>query len=341
MKAAIIFTLLLTTVLCRPARRPFSSSESSEEQVVVDFPSLVKSVITDIFSESASLPDPSPTPDSASDHSQDDDDDDDDDDTSEETEENETKEDESTESSESGEPSTPSPVTMTTATAVVTEEPTADATPEPVTATVVTDQGRGDSLSRYPSDYKTILYVEEDKSYQKVPSPYKSYELLDGGKKMAYDMADDNEVEKGLKVYKALQVHADLLEEDTSTPEVESQGLDTSFGASSPDQEASPRQALLPGIQEQEVSFRASDASTAAPTQTSSATEEEEEESTASASNSASASQESEDSEDATATPGAADSQSDESDSSESDSDEEGTAAPAATTDMPAVVTAK
>ena len=109
---------------------------------------------------------------------------------------------------------------------------------------------------------------------------------------------------------------------------MESQGLDTS----SPDQEASPKQALLPSLQEQEVSFSPSDA---APTDSSSATEEEAEESTASPSDSASASDESEDSGDATATPGAADSQSDESDSAEGDSDEEGTVGPDNTTDMP------
>lgn len=134
-------------------------------------------------------------------------------------------------------------------------------------------------------------------------------------------------------------MHADLLEEDTSTPEVESQGLDTSVGASSPDQEASPKQALLPDVQEQEVSFSPGDG---APTESSSATEEEEEEeSPTSASNSASASQESEDSEDATGTPGAADSQSDESDEADADSEEEGVVILNITTDVPVVVTAK
>ncbi|CAL8326677.1 unnamed protein product [Boreogadus saida] len=339
MKAAIIFTLLLTTVLCRPARRTFSSSESSEEQVkparakgnrapvqaVVDLVFAVKSAITDILSESTALPEPSATPDTASDQSPDDADDEEDD--SDDTEENESDED------ESAEPSTPSPVTGTTLMVVVgTEEPTADTTTvEPITATVVTDQGRGDSLLRFPSDYKSTLYGE-DKSYTKGLSPYKTYEVLDGAKRMAYDVTNGNEVEKGLRVYKALQVHADLLEGDTSTPEVESQGLDTS----SPDQEpASPKQALLPNLQEQEVSF--SSPSDAAPTDSSSATDEQEagEESTASPSESASASDESEDSEDATATPGAADSQSDESDSVEGDSEEEGALVPVNTTDMP------
>lgn len=109
--------------------------------------------------------------------------------------------------------------------------------------------------------------------------------------------------------------------------------MDTSsFGASSPDQEASRRQALLPDLQEQEVSFSTNDAT---PTGTSSATEE----SAASASDSASASQDSDDSEDATATPGAADSQSDESE--EGDSEEGGAVVIDTATDMPVVVTAK
>jgi len=134
-------------------------------------------------------------------------------------------------------------------------------------------------------------------------------------------------------------VHADLLEEDTSTPEVENQGLDTSFGTSSPDQEASAKQALLPDLQDQEVSFSPGNG---APSESSSATEEEEEEeSPTSASNSASPSQESEDSEDATGTPGAADSQSDESDGLEDDSEEEGVVILNFTTDVPVVVTAK
>lgn len=133
-------------------------------------------------------------------------------------------------------------------------------------------------------------------------------------------------------------MHADLLEEDTSTPEVESQGLDTSFGASSPDQEASPKQALLPDVQNQEDSFNPGNA---AHPESSSATEEEEEESTASVSDSTSPSQESEDSENATTTPGTADSQSDESDSSEADSDEEGVVIPNINTDVPVVIKAK
>ncbi|XP_031133458.1 osteopontin isoform X1 [Sander lucioperca] len=378
MKVAVIFVLLFATVLCRPARKvSVSSSESSEEAArrpaapalrkqVAELPQNRAAPVQNIVAEAApaaASSDESPegsdedeqaaaeapiaitsdstdttsSPDTATVNSEDDDDDDDDD-----AEESETDEDESSDSSESGEASTPAPATDTPV--VVTEEPVAATTPEPIVPTIVTDAdaGRGDSLGGYPSDYKSIVYVE-DKSYQKVPSPYKSYEFIGTGKKMAYDMTEGNEVEKSLTVYKvkALQVHSDLMEEDTSTPEVESQGLDASSGTSQ-DQELSPRQASLP---EEEESASTSDATTS---ESSSAPEQEEEEESAStgsdsASDSASASQETEDeesqsSEEATATPGAADSESDE--STESDSDEEG-AGPDTTTDMPVVITAK
>ncbi|XP_034752701.1 osteopontin isoform X2 [Etheostoma cragini] len=363
MKVAVIFVLLFATVLCRPARKvSVSSSESSEEAVrrpaapalrkqALDRPqnraAPVQSIVAEAAAAAASS-DESPdgsdeeeqaaakafmeitsdntdttsSPDTATVNDEDDDDDDDDDD---DTEESESNNDESSDSSESGESSTPATATDTPV--VVTEEPVAATTPEPIVPSIVTDTdaGRGDSLGGYPSDYKSIVYVE-DKSYQKVPSPYKSYEFVGTGKKMAYDMTEGNEVEKSLTVYKALQVHSDLLEEDTSTPEVESQGLDASSGTSQ-DQKLSPRQAALPEEEE-----------SASTTESSSTPEEDE-----SASNSASASQESEDedsqsSEEATATPGAADSESDE--SAGSDSDEEG-AGPDTTTDMPVVITAK
>ncbi|KAM4635252.1 osteopontin isoform 2-T2 [Polymixia lowei] len=364
MKVAIVFVLLFATVLCRPARQVSSSSSESSEEVVKPAQALNKQAdvqpeieaapVQNIVAAAATGSDESSessdedtaaapseviadntntASDTASVNSQDSDDDSDD------TDETDTDEDESSDSSESGESSTPSPATAGPV-VVVTDEPAVETTVQPITPTIVTDQGRGDSLGS-PSDYKSIIYVEE-KSYQKIPSPYKSYEMVDTGKKTAYDMADGNEVEKTLKVYKvqALQVH-DLLEEDTSTPEVESQGLDAASGTSQ-DQEATPRQAALP--EEEEESASASDATTS---ESSSATEEEEEEeeSASTASDSASASQESEDeesqsSEEATATPGAADSDSDETDSSESDSDEEG-AGPDITTDMPVVITAK
>ncbi|KAF1377238.1 hypothetical protein PFLUV_G00198610 [Perca fluviatilis] len=387
MKVAVIFVLLFATVLCRPARKvSVSSSESSEEAVrrpaapalrkqAAELPQNRAAPVQNIVAEAAAAAassDESPegsdedvqaaaeapieltsdstdttsSPDTATVNSDDDDDDDDDD-----AEESETDEDESSDSSESGEASTPAPATDTPV--VVTEEPVAATTPEPIVPTIVTDTdaGRGDSLGGYPSDYKSIVYVE-DKSYQKVPSPYKSYEFIGTGKKMtygmtegnevekmAYDMTEGNEVEKSLTVYKvkALQVHSDLMEEDTSTPEVENQGLDASSGTSQ-DQELSPRQASLT---EEEESTSTSDATTS---ESSSAPEQEEEEESASTtSDSASASQESEDedsqsSEEATATPGAADSESDE--STESDSDEEG-AGPDTTTDVPVVITAK
>lgn len=110
-------------------------------------------------------------------------------------------EEEDSESSESGESSTAVPSTLTPV--IVTDAPMAETTPQPIDPTIVTDTetGRGDSYGGYPSDYKSIDYVEE-KTYYKVPVPYKSYELVGTGKKMAYDMTDGNEVEKSLQVYK-------------------------------------------------------------------------------------------------------------------------------------------
>ncbi len=121
----------------------------------------------------------------------------------------ETEEDESSDSSESGESSTPATATDTPV--IVTEGPVTESTPEPIEPTIITDTdtGRGDSFGSYPGEYKSIVYAE-DKSYHKVPSPYKSYEFVGTGKKMAYDMTHGNEVEKSLKVYK-VQVSLSLL----------------------------------------------------------------------------------------------------------------------------------
>ncbi|CAG5867066.1 unnamed protein product [Menidia menidia] len=302
--------------------------------------------------------DPEPTPDTASVDSQDSQDEDDKEE--EETEEDETEEEEDDSSdssdSESGESSTVSAVTVTPV--VVTEEPVAETTEDPILPTIVTDPdgGRGDSLGGYPSDYKSIIYVEE-KSYHKHPGPYKSYELLGLGKKVAYDMVDGNEVEKSPKAYKvqeiflpvssehqAFQVHSDLLEEDTSTPEVESQGLDASSGLSQ-DQDISTRQAPPP---EEEEGASASESESSSAPEQEGEEEEEQEEEEQEESASSSDSQEAEaggSSEEggATATPGATPgaSDSDESDSAESDSAEEGGAGPEPATQGPEVVAAK
>ncbi|KAM4533236.1 osteopontin isoform 2-T2 [Fundulus diaphanus] len=361
MKVAVVFVLLFATVLCRPARKVSDSDSDSSEEVVrrpappairrqplVLSKSQTQNVVAlakagsdeseDASDEVEEVPAAEapvevkaalPTADTGSVNSEDSDDDHDDDD----EEESETEEEESESDSESGESSTPAPVTVTpTPGAVETET-----TPEYIVPTIVTDPdaGRGDSLGGYPDDYKSIVYVEE-KSYHKVPNPYKSYEIV--GKKVAYDMTHGNEVEKSQKVYKAFQIHSDLVEEDTSTPEVETQGLDASSGLSQ-DQDVSPRQAALP----EEEQSASSTASTANESESSSTPEEEEEEEGASSPDSASAEsedEESQSSEEATATPGAADSDSDEDDSVEGDSDEEGPG-PDATTDLPVVVTAK
>lgn len=110
------------------------------------------------------------------------------------------KEDEDdSDSSDSDEPSTPAPTTASPE--VFTEEPMTETTQEPILPTIVTDNGRGDSMGGYPDDYKSILYIE-DKSYHKVSGPYKPYEYVDTEKKMGYDMNHGNEVEKSMQVYK-------------------------------------------------------------------------------------------------------------------------------------------
>ncbi|XP_013883909.1 osteopontin isoform X2 [Austrofundulus limnaeus] len=297
-------------VVAAPAAGSDESTETSEENQGVE-------PVKELVKFKAVNADPNPPTEAPPVNNEDSEGEDDDDDDH-EGEEKEDEEDESTDSdSESGESSTPAPGTLSPA--IVTEEPLPETTMEPILPTIVTDTdaGRGDSLGGYPGDYKSVMYVEE-KSYHKVPVSYKSYEVVGKEKKTGYDMTEGNEVEKLPKVYKSFQIQPDLLEEDTSTPEVESQGLDVSSGTSQ-DQDMSARQAPLP--------------EEASATIESSSTPEEEEEESASAE---SEDEESQSSEEATATPGAADDDSDESDESE----EEG-AGPDVTTDMPAVVTAK
>lgn len=122
--------------------------------------------------------------------------------------------------------------------------------------------------------------------------------------------------------FQPLQVHSDLLEEDTSTPEMDNQGMDVSL-STSPDQGPLPEEG--------------DNASTSESGSSSNPDEEEEEESTSSASDSSSShnSEPEESSEES-----AADSTSDESDASQSDSDEDG-AGLDKTTDAPAVIAAK
>lgn len=101
-------------------------------------------------------------------------------------------------SSDSDETSSPAP---TGSPEVFTEEPLAETTPEPILPTIVIDTGRGDSMGGHPDDYKSIIYFE-DKSYHKVPLPYKSYEYVDAGKKTGYELDRSNHVDKSMQVYK-------------------------------------------------------------------------------------------------------------------------------------------
>ncbi|XP_054613298.1 osteopontin isoform X2 [Dunckerocampus dactyliophorus] len=347
MKVAFVFVLLFAAVLCRPARKySDSSAESSEEVVRRPAAPLFRKKVAEVsriraaairafqrfFASPVASSDESTdssdevavetpavvnyetTDPAASDtppvNNEDSDDDDDDDDESEESDSDEEEEEEDEEdSSESGEDSTVAPETVTPV--VVTDEPLDETTEDPLVPTIVTDtdSGRGDSMGGYPSDYKTYVYVE--KGYPKAPSPYKSYQYVD--KKTGYDTPTDNEVEKSANVYKVetYQAHSDL-EEDSSTPDEESQNLDTAGPSESQD--------VLPEEEEEEEESAGTTESG------SSSTPEEEEETEQS-------------SEETAATPGASDSDSDESDSTESDSDEHGMG-PEPTADT-VVITAK
>uniref|UniRef100_A0A8C7WKZ6 Secreted phosphoprotein 1 n=1 Tax=Oncorhynchus mykiss TaxID=8022 RepID=A0A8C7WKZ6_ONCMY len=233
-----------------------------------------------------------------------------------------------TEESESGEADTTA--------APPTAEPNVEPTLAPTEAPIY-DDGRGDSMG-YPGDYKKSIYVDTN-NIEKGPSPYKYYGKMDegmyAGKKVSvYDTGLGNEIEKTLTVFKALQVH-DLMEEDTSTPEVESQGLDVSSGT-----------AEEPSLRQAHVDEASQDTGPSESPESQGAESLEEEESTSSASSdgtseSTSASDEtdsSNSSEEATATPGAADS--DESQESDSNSAEEAATEATIDTDAPVVIVA-
>ncbi|XP_010875611.2 osteopontin [Esox lucius] len=319
MKAAIVFVLLFATVLCRPGKRLSSSSSESSEELVK--PGSVLKKALEILSGVAPLQEVDPTldPTTNSTASTDSTDSDESDESEESTDStNSADSDDTDESSESEEPGTSSP----------TSEPTVEATLAPST-TPVFDGGRGDSIG-HPGDYKKSIIYADTNNVEKGMSPYKSYGKTDNGmyagkKVSVYNTGLGNEIEKTMTVFKALQVH-DLMEEDTSTPEVESQGLDATSGtAGEPvlrqahvdqaSQDNSPSESLDEGDAES--------ASAGEPTSNSSSSP---------SSNS---------SEETTGTPGAEDSDSTESQESDSDSAEEAiTEAPVAT-DTPVVITAK
>ncbi|XP_035638780.1 dentin sialophosphoprotein-like isoform X2 [Oncorhynchus keta] len=332
MKAAIVFVLLFATVLGRPAiRSPGNSSESSEELVK---PAPVLGIAPAELTEVAPVQnvDTATTSDESSDKD--------------ETEDTD-------ESSESEEADT----TAVPATAEPTVEPTMATTEAPIY-----DDGRGDSMA-YPSDYKkSIIYVDTN-NIEKGPSPYKSYGKMDegmyAGKKLSvYDTGLGNEIEKTMTVFKALQVH-DLMEEDTSTPDVESQVLDASSGKA---EESSMRKAHVDVASQDRTPSESTESqkaksleSDATSERTSSASSDGTSESTStSASNETDSSNSSEE---ATTRPGAADSdsaesneshdsdsdsaESNESHDSDSDSAEEAATVATITTDAPVVITAK
>nr|XP_029508634.1 dentin sialophosphoprotein-like [Oncorhynchus nerka] len=354
MKAAIVFVLLFATVLGRPAiRSPGNSSESSEE-LVKPAPVLgiapaeltevapVQNVDTATTSDESSDKDETEGADPTSDPTSDSADSADSADSTESADSADSADsDDTDESSESEEADT----TAAPATAEPTVEPTMATSEAPIY-----DDGRGDSMA-YPSDYKkSIIYVDTN-NIEKGPTPYKSYGKMDegmyAGKKVSvYDTGLGNEIEKTMTVFKALQVH-DLMEEDTSTPDVESQVLDASSGKA---EESSMRKAHV-DVASQDRTPSESTESQKAKSASSDGTSES---TSTSASNETDSSNSSEE---ATTRPGAADSdsaesneshdsdsdsaESNESHDSDSDSAEEAATVATITTDAPVVITAK
>ncbi|XP_020340062.1 dentin sialophosphoprotein [Oncorhynchus kisutch] len=350
MKAAIVFVLLFATALGRPAIRSPGNSSVSSEELVKPAPVLgiapaeltevapVQNVDTATTSDESSDKDETEGADPTSDPTSDSTDSTDSADSADSTDSADS--DDTDESSESEEADT----TAAPATAEPTVEPTMATTEAPIY-----DDGRGDSMA-YPSDYKkSIIYVDTN-NIEKGPSPYKSYGKMDegmyAGKKVSvYDTGLGNDIEKTMTVFKALQVH-DLMEEDTSTPDVESQVLDASSGKA---EESSMRKAHVDVASQDRTPSESTESqkaksleSDATSERTSSASSDGTSESTStSASNETDSSNSSEE---ATARPGAADSdsaESNESHDSDSDSAEEAATEATITTDAPVVITAK
>ncbi|CAB1352226.1 unnamed protein product [Coregonus sp. 'balchen'] len=328
MKAAIVFFLLFATVLCRPAiRSPSNSSESSEEVVK---PAPVLGIAPAELTEIAPVQNVDAA--TTSDESSDEDETEGADPTSDPTSDStaSTDSDESEDSADSADSDDTDESSESEEADTTAAPPTAEPIVEPTLAPIY-DDGRGDSLG-YPSDYKkSIIYIDTD-NIEKGPSPYKSHGKMDegmyAGKKVSVnDTGLGNEIEKTMTVFKALQVH-DLME-DTSTPEVESQGLD-----------ASSVKAEEPSLRQVHVDKASQDRTPSE--RTSSASSDGTSESTStSASNETDSSNSSEE---ATAKPGAADSdstESNESHDSDSDSAEEAATEATVTTDAPVVITAK
>ncbi|XP_038844751.1 dentin sialophosphoprotein-like [Salvelinus namaycush] len=359
MKAAIVFVLLFATVLGRPAIRSPSNSPESSEELVKPAPVLgiapaeltevapVQNGDTATTSDESSDEDETEGADPTSDPTSDSTASTDSTDSADSADSNESKDSADSADSDDTNESSESEEADTTA-----APPTAEPTVEPTMATTeapIYDDGRGDSMG-YPSDYKkSIIYVDTN-NIEKGPSSYKAYGKMDeglyAGKKVSvYDTGLGNEIEKTMTGFKALQVH-DLMEEDTSTPDVESQVLDASSGKA---EEPSLRQAHVDVASQDRTPSESPESqkaksleSDATSERTSSASSDGNSESTStSASNETDSSNSSEE---ATARPGAADSdsaESNESHDSDSDSAEEAATVATITTDAPVVITAK
>nr|AMD08916.1 secreted phosphoprotein 1 [Lepisosteus oculatus] len=239
MKTSFLLFFLLGTVYCLPMRRSFSrmKQDSSEEQ----------QVLTAGSDESSDSSTEGQKPEVASNESADTTDSTDTD------EDNDTEEADESDESDSAED-------LTTAGTFTAEPPfTSEPTVPPFVPTGRGD-ARGDSIGYYDDSYRKSMEYLKSNKIEKGPMYYdaekmeKSMNLISkntvGGKqkpiKSLHTNIEENAIEKDLKVFKALRMTDDLLDEDTSTPEVESQGLDAPGGP--------PKERQAPGPQSSEES---------------------------------------------------------------------------------------
>uniref|UniRef100_W5N423 Secreted phosphoprotein 1 n=1 Tax=Lepisosteus oculatus TaxID=7918 RepID=W5N423_LEPOC len=262
MKTSFLLFFLLGTVYCLPMRRSFSrmKQDSSEEQQVGSLSFCTHDTLQQRCVESSTskaynyrnqaqkqlkaqsivLQTPQ-KPEVASNESADTTD-------STDTDEDNVSENDTEEADESDE--SDSAEDLTTAGTFTAEPPfTSEPTVPPFVPTGRGD-ARGDSIGYYDDSYRKSMEYLKSNKIEKGPMYYDAEKMEKSGKqkpiKSLHTNIEENAIEKDLKVFKALRMTDDLLDEDTSTPEVESQGLDA---PGSP-----PKERQAPGPQSSEES---------------------------------------------------------------------------------------
>ncbi|XP_066566987.1 osteopontin [Amia ocellicauda] len=258
MKTSVVLLLLLGTAYCLPMRRSSGKLkvDSSEEEQgfnrnrgqkqLKEQPALQAVPPQGLAVESDESSDSSKEPEAASNESTD---------STDSIDSSITEEDNDTEEADD---SNESDSTEATTAEIVTPEP-----PTELTIPPIIDTGRGDSLGYYEDSYKSMKFLKSNKIEPTLHKIYvskveESLNLVSknlAGKKQVKSPSnskDENAIDKDLKVFKAVQTSDDL-DEDTSTPEVESQGLD-SANAEAPQ----VRQAVIPQSSDQSTDSTAS-----------------------------------------------------------------------------------